>query len=382
VARLQLSSGAVFCVNRAGGSPDGRSYYVTGGSDGVVRVVQRRDAPGLDPVHVVAEQPLPTDGIMGMSVDPHAGTMVTGSTSGIVGSWRLHHQEVTRLDSLPVSQLKALLKQRSIPIDDLREKQELVSRIRLLNAAPLLTPLARFREHAGSNVIGAAHAGDVAVTGDDGGEAYVWSTSTGARLHALPHPQGEGVDATGVDVPAGRAFTGCKDGSTRAWDLETGAKVFEWNRAAGRGRWVWVVKSGSSSFAGEGPFSGASSPVFPDILFSAGTDGYVRLFDLRDSRLAQSVKATRSEDAEQQMLFPGGFHSVPITAVVPQLAHNRFITAGFDGCVRVFDFRKFEATQTIRAATDVRLSRADADHDTIMVGAASDGSVRMIPFDV
>lgn len=107
------------------------------------------------------------------------------------------------------------------------------------------------------------------------------------------------------------------------------------------------------------------------LIFSTGTDGWIRLYDLRSKCAVGKTYLEPDTPAWER-------DDIPCSGLALQLAHARFVTASFDGIVRVWDARMLKPTMHLQARTpdSVSLSRCDVSHDTIAVGA-SDGSIQM-----
>jgi len=274
----RLGVGSMFCVNHIGGGA-----FLTGGAEGVVRVVSvdrgagagegsdEAGAPAAGPRLVVKSDSGTQDGegMLGMSVDCDAMaaglasgvpasrvTAMTGHFNGSVYAWDVNYAEQQMLNSLPARRLKAILTERRIPYEGLREKSEFAARIRQYNALPLLRKIVRLVGHEGT-VVSTAHFGDLAVSGSNDGTARVWSlgrkqpSDAGKCLAMLRTPvEGAGVDAVGLDPRWGVALTGDKAGHVGVWDLSAGAKrVAYMDASTSRGMhasWVWCVRSCST----------------------------------------------------------------------------------------------------------------------------------------
>lgn len=314
-----------------------------------------------------------------------------------------------------MKRLKAILADRKVPFDDLREKSEFVARIRTYNALPPARQSpGKFSGHAAS-VISISHVGDIAVTGGND-TAAIYDVKKGTRLHTLDGHM-TGVDAVHYDARTGVAFTGGKDGDVRAWNVETGKLLRAWSTGA---TWIWSIKSGTtwqSSACVE-----AGGPLLPGVaaadaraaaagaaagaprrmeaasrtighasgswegdgntLLVGDTAGFVRLFDLRSPSCQKRVRLTHSDKpgprstsagyesaADAAASAGGGIMQLPIAGLAVMGAHNRFVTTSFDGRCRVFDQRTFGLLSIASSAGGERLTRVDVHHDFIAAGS-------------
>jgi hypothetical protein len=108
-----------------------------------------------------------------------------------------------------------------------------------------------------------------------------------------------------------------------------------------------------------------------NLIFSTATDGWVRVYDLRSKSAVAKSYLEPSNPSDERV-------DIPCSGLALQLAHARFVTASFDGIVRVWDARMLRPYMRLHArnAEAISLSRCDVSHDTIAAGG-SDGSIQM-----
>jgi WD40 repeat protein len=273
-----LSSDPIFCVSAVGDES-----FVVSGSDGRVSLLQYALMPGAgaaaaggDDSGSSGEGSSPSSpptlravvkaswiahpsGMLGMSSDPASQLVATGSFDGTASVWRLNWRRQREIAGLSVKQLKQALAAKGIPIEDLREKQELVAR--LARATPLAERLCRMDLSHGNTIVSTSVSGRTAMTGSRDGIARVWrvpgdeggagaatssSSSSSGMAEELLALRGHdpGVDAVHLDPRWGRAVTGGKDGMVRVWDLKGGGR--EVGRFDLGDCWVWMVKTGAT----------------------------------------------------------------------------------------------------------------------------------------
>lgn len=353
--------------------------------------------PGGWRMRVVGEWEGHDGGMLGCSYDPQAHTAVTGAFSGAAALWRVNYHEASRLSELSVKRLKAILRDRGAPYEDCREKQELLARIKLTNALPPAQKLAHLSGHGGT-VVDTKHGAGYAVTCSQDGSVRLWdirrcleapppagnaSVPTAPCVHNLA-VNGVGVDVVRWEPAAGtgavsgsgagsRILSGGKDGDVKVHDAETGkctASVPSPNEA-----WIWCVTSNagaewypeacmrraltpttSSSTGGSGSSSGSSGGGSGsssgwqrgevgggEIVLTGSTDSAFRVIDLR----VGAIVAHRYCGGNTGYGTRGGglrshFDAPPVSGLAAAWEHNRVVTAGFDGCVRVWDLRLLE----------------------------------------
>lgn len=317
-------------------------------------------------------------GLIGSSYDAGARTLVTGGFDGSMHAWQMQVEEVENLGAAPVRRLKEILAERKLPFEDLREKAELVSRIRLFHALPPARKLTTFANQGGS-VVSTAHAGDVVVSGSNAGAVNVWNLRTGARTLEL-NGHSVGVDSVAYDAGAGRAYSGGKDGRIVVWDLATGSMLQRYSCGTA---WVWALASNATAGAGAAIASGGTVTDVGrgDLLLAGTTSGMVAAYDTRVGRRVAAVHV----GAPETDLHTAMMARLPIAGLAPMFDNGRFVTSSFDGYVRVWDLRTFRVMSAIATAATAtsgdRLARVAVYHD-LAAAVSMNGTVELVDMDV
>jgi WD40 repeat protein len=188
------------------------------------------------------------------------------------------------------------------------------------------------------------------------------------------------------------------------WDLAAPAGptcVQTFHADAGSEAWVWAIKASSTYLssmgdepglshrreAGDRPGSSAAPPRLPtgepylgdgNLVLTGSTDGFVRALDIRMRKVAHTVRVRAAPGSASGSSVgwggPGGDPgAAPIAGMSAMFAHHRFVTASFDGCVRVWDLRTFRPLARYTGGFE-RMTRCDVSQDMIAAGRM-DGTV-------
>ena len=268
--RVPGASGPIFCINALQRTAGGPPSFLSGGADGVVRVMQVRAGQGSSGgsggdaaaatfrgwyleragpslaasaslcaagregeggdggafphgarLHEAHSFQAHDGGMLGMSLEDAtpahappaaaaAPTLITCAFSGHASLWRVNHRELARLRELPARRLRGLLRARGIPTEGLNEKAEYVALIERFGALPVASRLAELQRHGGT-VVSASHTtrgagGGVAITSSHDGDIKVYSLGEALEREAA-RLEGGGGGGGGAAAAAVPALT-------------------------------------------------------------------------------------------------------------------------------------------------------------------------------
>ncbi|KAJ3341774.1 hypothetical protein HDU93_004158 [Gonapodya sp. JEL0774] len=184
--------------------------------------------------------------------------------------------------------------------------------------------------------------------------ARLWDAMTGKSLYALVGHEGE-VVAGCFDSASSRITTGGMDGMAVVWDVRTGLEATRMNAHEDG---VPIVEF-ARSFSQSGSLGGNKN----DFLLTAGMDGGVRVWDLRN---ATDPLWDWALDAEASVTAAGWVGET-----------SKVVAGGTDGTVRVWDSLNGTEIGVVRD-TGVEVLSVTASLDgSLVASAASDGIAKV-----
>jgi WD40 repeat protein len=362
--------------------------YLAGGADGGMSVVsssgERRELP-------VSSLATTRDGTLGFAYDPRSRIVVTGAFSGQCRAFTINSELLQSLGSLRAGQLRDFLSQRGLSTAGCVEKADLVDRIHRSRALPLVSPPCMLDSaHAGTVPAVSVDGAYASTAGADGlcklwrlRSDFGWETSddgllrpasTTLRDSKLIVPSGPPIDSTLLCLQGGTAWagdgstkgllaTGDKAGQVSVYDCETGSLVFRRNASSfswdtGGNGWIWCLSFGDTFSkyeealgfwaprlpSAEAPAASSSRTATSSgahaagsvrergtagVLVSAGTDGEVRLWDMR----ADGGPVARFKGASVEGV------SGPIAGLDVSEDLGSIVAGSFAGVIHLFDIR-------------------------------------------